>query len=80
MVAELSDPDRVGVSLTIQFAVGFAATMPTMYLVPALANGGDSSAWSWAFRALTPGPLLAVCALLRLRRLPKAQLLAGGKM
>ena len=41
--------------------------MPTMYLVPALASGGDASAWGWAFRALAPGPVLAVCALLRLR-------------
>jgi MFS family permease len=80
MVAELADPERVGTSLTIQFAVGFAATMPTMYLVPALASGGDASSWGWAFRALSPGPVLAVCALLRLRRLPRARLMAGGKM
>ena len=80
MVAELAHPERVGTSLTIQFAVGFAATMPTMYLVPALASGGDASAWGWAFRALAPGPLLAVCALLRLRQLPRARLMAGGKM
>ena len=80
MVAELSHPERVGTSLTIQFAIGFAATMPTMYLVPALASGGDASAWGWAFRALAPGPVLAVCALLRLRQLPRARLMAGGKM
>ena len=80
MVAELSHPERVGTSLTIQFAIGFAATMPTMYLVPALASGGDASAWGWAFRALAPGPVLAVCALLRLRQLPRARLMAGGNM
>lgn len=77
MVSEVADPARVGACLTLQFAVGFATTMPPMYLIPLVAQTGS---WGWALRMLTPGALLAVAALLRLRRLPRARLIAGGKM
>ena len=51
-----------------------------MFILPALAGGSNGGGWGWAFRALSPGPILGVLALLFLRRLPRAKLMAGGKM
>ena len=47
-------------------AVGFALTVPTIWLLPFLE---DEVGWRWAFVFLVPGPVLGILAMLRLRRL-----------
>ena len=46
-------------------AVGFALTVPTIWLLPFLE---DEVGWRWAC-VLVPGPVLSILAMLRLRRL-----------
>lgn len=76
MVTELADQAYVGTALTLQLAVGFALTVPTIWLIPYLQ---DSYGWRWAFAFLAPGPVLGVAAMLRLKSLPEATRIAGGK-
>lgn len=76
-LSELSDPRLVGTALTLQLALGFALTVVAIWVLPhiAAALGG----WRWAFLALVPGPVVGTWAMLRLRGLPQAQALAGGR-
>ena len=57
-------------------AIGFVLTVATIWLVPVIR---DNAGWAWAFVLLVPGPIIGVIAMLRLRRLPEAQLIAGGR-
>ena len=75
-ITELSAPAYVGTALTTQTCVGFALTMVSIWLVPPLvARAG----WRWAFAALAVGPALGVLAMGRLRSVPEAVKLAGGR-
>jgi MFS family permease len=76
MVTELSDQSYVGTALTLQLAVGFALTVATIWLIPVLE---DAFSWRWAFAFLAPGPVLGVLAMLRLKSLPEAARIAGGR-
>jgi MFS family permease len=75
-VTELSQPAYVGTALTSQTCVGFALTMLTIWLIPLLVG---SMGWGWAFAMLSLGPFLGVAAMGRLRGLPEALQLAGGR-
>ena len=75
-VTELAQPAYVGTALTIQTCVGFALTMLSIWLIPLLAGWID---WRWAFAFLAVGPFLGVAAMARLRTLPDALKLAGGR-
>jgi MFS family permease len=75
-VTELSDPPYMGTALTVQTCVGFLLTMASIELVARLSA---SAGWAWAFAALAPGPAFGVAAMLRLRRLPEAAKIAGGR-
>jgi MFS family permease len=75
-VTELGDPRYMGTALTVQTCCGFLLTTASIYLVPLLA---DAVGWRYAFAALAPGPLLGTLAMLRLRRLPEAAKIAGGR-
>lgn len=75
-VAELSAPDTVGTMLTLQTSVGFLLTLTTINLVPWAA---DLVGWRWAFAPLALGPAFGVWAMLRLRAMPEAERLAGGR-
>jgi MFS family permease len=66
LVTELAEQAYVGTALGFQMAVGFALTVPTIWLLPFLE---DEVGWRWAFVFLVPGPLLGILAMLRLRRL-----------
>ena len=57
---------RMSGPLGFQMAVGFALTVPTIWLLPFLE---DEVGWRWAFVFLVPGPVLGIFAMLRLRRL-----------
>lgn len=47
-----------------------------IWLIPLLE---DAFSWRWAFAFLAPGPLLGVVAMLRLKSLPEAARIAGGR-
>lgn len=76
-VTELADPRLVGTALTLQVSIGFALTVAAIWLMPVIADvlGG----WRWSFVALLPGPVIGTWAMLRLRQLPEARQLAGGR-
>ena len=75
-VTELSPPAYVGTALTTQTCVGFAITIVSIWLIPAISQ---RVGWRWAFAALAPGPLLGIVAMGRLRALPESVKLAGGR-
>lgn len=75
-VTELGDPQYLGTALTIQTCVGFLLTTVSIELVPYVQR---LVGWKYAFAVLAPGPLLGVIAMLRLRSLPEAKLIAHGK-
>ena len=66
LVTELAEQAYVGTALGFQMAVGFALTVPTIWLLPFLEDGVG---WRWAFVFLVPGPVLGILAMARLRRL-----------
>ena len=76
IVTELADQAYVGTALTLQLALGFTLTVATIWLVP-LVQG--FLGWRWAFTLLAPGPALGILAMLRLRGLPVAERIAGGR-
>jgi MFS family permease len=67
LVTEHADQAYVGTALALQLAIGFALTVPTIWLVP---YWEDAVGWKWAFAFLAPGPALGIIAMLRLRRVP----------
>lgn len=75
-VSELADDSYVGSALTFQTAIGFLLTLGSIQLTPLVA---EWVGWQWAFAPLAIGPLVGTVAMLTLRRLPKAELLAGGR-
>nr|MDQ3806405.1 MFS transporter [Acidobacteriota bacterium] len=75
-VTELGDPRYMGTALTVQTCCGFLLTTASIYIVPLLAG---AVGWRYAFAALAPGPLLGTLAMLRLRALPEAAKIAGGR-
>jgi len=75
-VTELSPPAYVGTALTTQTSVGFALTMASIWLVPPVVR---LVSWRWAFAILALGPALGVLAMGRLRSLPEAVKMAGGR-
>ncbi len=74
-VTELGDPQYLGTALTIQTCVGFLLTTISIELVPYIQR---QVGWKYAFAVLAPGPFLGVVAMLRLRSLPEAKLIAHG--
>jgi len=75
-ITELSPPAYVGTALTTQTCVGFAITIASIWLIPVVAA---HVGWRWAFGSLAIGPALGVLAMARLRTLPDALKLAGGR-
>ena len=75
-VTELSPPAYVGTALTTQTCVGFAITLASIWLIPVVVR---IVTWRWAFAMLAVGPVLGVIAMGRLRGLPEARRMAGGR-
>ena len=74
LVSETCPPELLGTAIMVQMALGYIFTLPCMFAVPWLEeNLGWVAAWSF----LAPGPLCAVAAMLRLRRLRRLQLAAA---
>ncbi len=75
-ITELCPPEYVGTALTLQTSMGFLLTLISIQLVPIFER---ASGWPLAFAMLALGPAFGVAAMLRLRRLPEAARLAGGR-
>lgn len=75
MATELSDQRYVGTALSLQLSVGIALTFCSIHLVSFMA---ETVGWRWSFLVLAPGPLLGVVAMVALRRMPAARLIAHG--
>jgi MFS family permease len=75
-VSELADPSRIGTALTLQTALGFLLTMVSIQLLPLLAQALN---WQAAIAVLGIGPAAGCVAMLRLRSLPEAAAMAGGR-
>ena len=75
-VIELADPHQVGTALTLQNAIGFLIALVSIHLVPVVA---DWAGWWGAFAMLSIGPVAGTIAMIRLRMMPEASLLAGGR-
>lgn len=63
LVSDHADHTLVGSVLSLQLALGFAATSAATWLVPLVA---DAAGWRWALACLAPGPALGALALHRL--------------
>lgn len=74
-VSELTDPRYVGSALTLQTCLGFLLTLFTLRMIPPLV---DRLGWEYAFLILALGPTFGIWSMLRLRRLPEAERMAGG--
>jgi MFS family permease len=70
LVTEHAEQAYVATALGLQMAVGFALTVPTIWLLPFLE---DEVGWRWAFAFLAPGPALGILAMLRLRALNRRE-------
>ena len=75
-VAELSAPGLTGTMLTVQTCLGFALTLATIHLMPALVA---AAGWGGAFAVLAIGPALGCVAMLRLGSSLMAARLASGR-
>lgn len=75
-ITELSERELIGTMLTIQTCAGFLLTLLTIHLVPWFA---DLFGWQFAFAFLAAGPVVGIVAMAKLRGLPAAAKLAGGR-
>lgn len=75
-ITELADERYVGTALTVQTSLGFLLTLASIRLTGYLV---DVAGWGWAFVPLALGPLVGAWGMLRLRRLPEAVRMAGGR-
>jgi MFS family permease len=75
-VTELAEPVYAGSALTLQLALGFALTIASIRLVPLAV---DAFSWRFSLVPLAIGPLAGTTSMLRLRELPAARRLAGGR-
>ncbi len=75
-ISELCRTEYTGTALTLQTSLGFLLTLVTIRLIPTLEG---YIGWNWAFAFLAIGPAVGIWAMYRLRQLPQAKQLAGGK-
>ena len=76
VICVICDCQVLGTAMTVQFGLGYLSTFPSIYLVPAVV---EDHGWGWGWRLLAPGSIIGIVALLRLRTLPRAMLIANGK-
>lgn len=65
-MTEVGRQDYVGTALTLQLAIGFILTIPTIWLIPLVA---EAVGWQYAFSILALGPVAGVIAMAKLSRL-----------
>lgn len=66
MFTELGDQTYVGTALTLQLAIGYVLTVPTLWLIPIVR---DAFSWGFAFGLLAEGPVVGTIAMRRLDRI-----------
>mmetsp|Transcript_13683 Transcript_13683/g.27217 ORF Transcript_13683/g.27217 Transcript_13683/m.27217 type:complete len:269 (+) Transcript_13683:2-808(+) len=76
MTVELAPAQYVGTLLTMQQAIGFIATVPTISLIPTVRS---AISYQWAFAVIAPAPILAFVAMVGLRMLPESKKIAMGR-
>jgi MFS family permease len=76
MVTEVGDQSHVGTALTMQIAIGFTISAATIWIIPLIE---EAVTWTWAFAVLALGPIVGIAAMLKLKSLPEAKLIAGGR-
>jgi len=64
LVTEVADQAYVGTALTLQLAIGFVLTVPTIWLIPLIQQ---SAGWGPAFALLALGPIAGIVAMRGLR-------------
>ena len=77
-VSELAPVGTAGSALAIQTAAGFTLTAITILAVGTV-DASDGTGWRLAFGALALGPAVGIAAMWRLRGLPEAVRMAGGR-
>jgi MFS family permease len=75
-VTELADARYIGTALTMQTCIGFLITTASIRMMPGLV---DRIGWNYAFTTLAIGPILGIIAMMRLRTIPEAVKIAGGR-
>lgn len=74
-VTEVAPQEYVGTALTMQLAVGFILTIPTIWLIPVVEN---AFGWKYAFSILAVGPLLGIFAMRGLMTLESSEKMKSG--
>jgi len=69
VITELGDQRYVGTALTLQQAIGYILTIPTIWLIPIV---HEALGWSYAFAVLALGPLVGTIAMQKLAGIEKA--------
>lgn len=75
-VTELAPRERIGAALGVQSVLGFGMTIVSVFLFGVVV---DRWGWTAAFIMLGVGAFSGPLAMMRLRRMPDAQLMAGGR-
>ncbi|WP_101675295.1 MFS transporter [Alloalcanivorax mobilis] len=65
VITELGDQSYVGTALTLQLAIGFVLTVPTLWLIPIVQH---SYGWPAAFSLLAIGPVIGTVAMQKLKK------------
>lgn len=69
LVTEVAEQSYVGTALTLQLAIGFVLTVPTIWLIPIVEQ---VAGWGTAFALLSLGPLAGIVAMRALESVPQA--------
>jgi MFS family permease len=65
VITELGEQSYVGTALTLQLAIGFILTVPTLWLIPIVQK---AHGWPAAFSLLAIGPVIGTVAMQRLKK------------
>ncbi|MES1929118.1 major facilitator superfamily protein [Salinisphaera dokdonensis CL-ES53] len=63
VITELGDQSYVGTALTLQLAIGYVLTVPTLWLIPVV---HEACGWAFAFGLLALGPVVGTIAMQKL--------------
>lgn len=69
VITEFGDQANVGTALTLQLAIGFILTVPTLWLIPVVRA---AFGWEPAFALLAIGPVVGVIAMQKFQRIEQA--------
>lgn len=76
MITELADEHYLGTALTLQTAVGFLLTIPSIRIIPVFVK---ILGWAFGFTILGLGPFIGIISMYRLRKHPDSNKISQGK-